>query len=149
MLIISAVLTIAALAGLGVFILNLQHYAEQPAGLEPNNLVIDIPAGQPFKSAARALFERNLIKSPFKFNLVARLKGYDKRLKAGEYALSATMTPIQIMEKMVKGQVELYKLTVPEGLNIYQIADLVALVEADPSVDVMPKPTEPTFIVGG
>jgi UPF0755 protein len=35
------------------------------------------------------------------------------------------MTPIQIMEKMVKGQVELYKLTVPEGLNIYQIADRV------------------------
>jgi UPF0755 protein len=126
MLIISAVLTIAALAGLGVFILNLQHYAEQPAGLEPNNLVIDIPAGQPFKSAARALFERNLIKSPFKFNLVARLKGYDKRLKAGEYALSATMTPIQIMEKLVKGEVLLHKLTVPEGFNIYQIADLVA-----------------------
>jgi UPF0755 protein len=125
-LIISAVFIILAICGLGVFILNLQHYAEQPAGLEPNNMVIDIPAGQPFKNTAQSLFKHNLIKSPFKFNLVARLKGYDKRLKAGEYALSATMTPIQIMEKMVKGQVELYKLTVPEGLNIYQIADLVA-----------------------
>lgn len=30
-----------------------------------------------------------------------------------------------------------------------EIASLVALVEADPSVDVMPKPTEPSFIVGG
>jgi UPF0755 protein len=58
--------------------------------------------------------------------MVARLKGYDKRLKAGEYALSATMTPIQIMEKLVKGKVKLYKLTVPEGLNIFQIANLVA-----------------------
>ncbi|MGD8470154.1 MAG: endolytic transglycosylase MltG [Desulfobacterales bacterium] len=126
MLIISAVFIFITLCGLGAFILNLQDYAEQPAGLEPNNVVIDIPAGQPFKKTAQTLFKRNLIKSLFKFNLVARLKGYDKRLKAGEYALSATMTPIQIMEKLVKGQVELYKLTVPEGLNIYQIADLVA-----------------------
>ena len=47
-------------------------------------------------------------------------------VKAGEYALSATMSPIQIMAKLVKGEVELYKLTIPEGLNIYQIADLVA-----------------------
>ena len=30
-----------------------------------------------------------------------------------------------------------------------EIADMVAMVEADPTVDVMPKPTEPTFIVGG
>ncbi len=45
--------------------------------------------------------------------MIARLKGYDKQLKAGEYALSATMTPIQIMEKLVKGEVQLYKLTVP------------------------------------
>jgi UPF0755 protein len=126
MLIISAVFIIVTLCGAAVFILNLQHYAEQPAALEPNHVVINIPVGQSFKDTAQALFKHNLIKSPFKFNLVARLKGYDKHLKAGEYALSATMTPIQIMEKLVKGQVVLYKLTVPEGLNIYQIADLVA-----------------------
>ncbi|MEJ2727160.1 MAG: endolytic transglycosylase MltG [Deltaproteobacteria bacterium] len=126
MLIILAVFLVVTLCGIGVFILNLQHYAEQPAALEPDNVVIDIPAGQSFKNTAQTLFKHNLIKSPFKFNLVARLKGYDKRLKAGEYALSATLTPIQIMEKLVKGQVVLYKLTVPEGLNIYQIADLVA-----------------------
>ena len=30
-----------------------------------------------------------------------------------------------------------------------EIADLVAIVESDPSIDVTPTPTEPTFIVGG
>jgi UDP-N-acetylglucosamine 4,6-dehydratase len=30
-----------------------------------------------------------------------------------------------------------------------EIADLVAVVEADPSIDIMPTPTEPSFIVGG
>ena len=54
------------------------------------------------------------------------MKGYDKRLKAGEYLLSAAMTPRQILAIMVKGEVKLHKLTVPEGYNTYQIAELVS-----------------------
>jgi UPF0755 protein len=125
-LLISAALIIIGLCGLAVFVLDLRHYAELPASQVSQKVVTTIPAGQPLKTTAEALFKNGIITSPFKFDMVARLKGYDKRVKAGEYALSATMTPIQIMEKLVKGEVELYKLTVPEGLNIYQIADLVA-----------------------
>jgi UPF0755 protein len=35
------------------------------------------------------------------------------------------MPPRQIMEIMVRGEVKLYKLTVPEGYNLHQIAELV------------------------
>ena len=125
-LLISAVLIVISLGGIAVFILSLRQYAQQPAGQLPQKVVITIPAGQPWKTTTEALFKNGIITSPFKFNLVARLKGYDKRLKAGEYALSASMAPIQIMEKLVKGEVELYKITIPEGFNIYQIADLLA-----------------------
>lgn len=125
-LLISALLILISLCSLAVFILDLRHYAEQPGGRAPEKVVITIPAGQSLKTTTDTLYEKRIITSPFKFNMVARLKGYDKRLKAGEYALSASMAPIQIMEKLVKGAVELYKLTVPEGLNIYQIADRVA-----------------------
>ena len=125
-LIISSVFLFIGLCSLTVFILNLRSYAQQPAAQTPEKVAIVIPAGQPLKTTTEVLFKNGVITSPFKFNLVARLKGYDKRLKAGEYLLSATMAPIQIMEKLVKGEVALYKLTVPEGLNIYQIADLVA-----------------------
>jgi UPF0755 protein len=104
----------------------LRFYAQQPAGQTPEKILIVIPAGQSLKTTTEVLFKNGIITSPFKFNLVARLKGYDKHLKAGEYALSASMAPIQIMEKLVKGEVELYKITIPEGFNIYQIADLVA-----------------------
>jgi UPF0755 protein len=106
--------------------LNLRQYAEQPASTKPKNTVIDIPSGQPFRVTTKVLFKAGLIKSPFRFSLLARLKGYDERLKAGEYILSASMPPIEILEKLVKGTVKLYKFTVPEGLNIYQIAELAA-----------------------
>lgn len=125
-LLIPLIFILLAIIGATVFFINLKHYAEQPADPAAEKVVITIPAGQSLKTTTEALFQNKIITSPFKFNMLARLKGYDKRLKAGEYALSATMAPIQIMEKLVKGEVELYKLTVPEGLNIYQIADLVA-----------------------
>ena len=125
-LIFAVFFILLAVTGIMVFFLNLRHYAEQPAGPAPEKVVITIPAGQPLRATTEALFKNRIITSPFKFNMFARLKGYDKQLKAGEYALSASMSPIQIMEKLVKGEVELYKLTIPEGLNIYQIGDLVA-----------------------
>jgi UPF0755 protein len=104
----------------------LRHYADQPVSLETNNIVVNIPSGQAFNVTADILFKAGIINSPFKFRMIARLRGYDKRLKAGEYMLSASMPPIKILEKLVKGTVKLYKLTVPEGLNIYQIAERVA-----------------------
>ena len=108
------------------FILNLRHYAELPTSSDTKNHVINIPAGQAFNVTTDNLFKTGIIKSPFKFRMIARLKGYDKRLKAGEYILSASMPPIKILEKLVKGTVKLYKLTVPEGLNLYQIGENVA-----------------------
>ena len=125
-LIISAIFIFIGLCSLAVFILNLRFYAQQPARQTPEKILIVIPAGQSLKTTTEVLFKNGIITSPFKFNLVARLKGYYKHLKAGEYALSASMAPIQIMEKLVKGEVELYKITIPEGFNIYQIADLLA-----------------------
>jgi UPF0755 protein len=125
-LLISSTLIIISLCGFAVFILDLRQYADQPASLDTKNMVVNIPSGQTFKVTTDILFKAGIIRSPFKFNMVARLKGYDKQLKAGEYILAASMPPIKILEKLVKGDVKLYKLTIPEGLNIYQIAELVA-----------------------
>ena len=37
----------------------------------------------------------------------------------------------------------------PWFLSNEEIADLAKVVEIDSSIDVMPRPAEPTFIVGG
>jgi UPF0755 protein len=124
-LLLTVILISLCLVGFTAFFLDLQHYAEQPASLEANDVVVEIPVGQPFKKTTQILFKSNIINRPFKFNLFARLKGFDKQLKAGEYVLCACMSPLQILEKLVKGEVKLYKITIPEGFNIYQIAELI------------------------
>ncbi len=107
-------------------ILELKIFATTPANTAASkNIVITVHPGQTLKTTADRLHKENIIKNAAKFVLIARFKGYDKRLKAGEYLLSAAMAPMQLLAIMVKGTVKLYKLTIPEGYNLYQIAELV------------------------
>ncbi len=106
-----------AAAGL---IFELSIYADTPANVNTaKNVIVNVRPGQTLRTTADNLQQANLIKSRLKFILIARIKGLDKHLKAGEYLLSAAMTPRQILEIMVKGAVNLHKLTVPEGYNIH------------------------------
>jgi UPF0755 protein len=121
----TTVIVVLIVAVLLASFLHLQHYAQTPASPKAADTVITIPAGQSFSQTTATLSEAGIIQHPFKFKIVARLKGYDKKLQAGEYILSATLSPLQILEKMVNGDVRLYRLTIPEGLNLYQIGELV------------------------
>jgi UPF0755 protein len=105
---------------------DLRTYAETPAKVGAlDKIVVNVSTGQSLKSTANILHQKEIIKDALRFVLIARIKGYDKRMKAGEYLLSAAMPPEKILDIMVKGAVQLHKLTVPEGYNIYQIGELV------------------------
>jgi UPF0755 protein len=112
-------------AGVGTYI-ELQMYADTPAGPSRiEKLNVTVRQGQSLKATAEMLAQRRIIQNPFKLAIIARLKGHDKHLKAGEYLLSAAMTPNQILEIMVNGEVRLHKMTIPEGYRIVQIAEVV------------------------
>ncbi len=113
-------------AGLGIYT-ELRMYADVPAQANSTQeVLVNVRPGQSLKTTAALLYQKNLIKNSLKLVIIARLKGDDKRLKAGEYLLSAAMTPRQILSIMVNGEVKLHKLTVPEGYNAFQIAELVS-----------------------
>ena len=118
------------------FFVELRNYADTPAQAgDLNKIVVNVRAGQSLKATANILHQKNIIKDTLKFVLIARIRGYDKRLKAGEYLLSAAMPPKTILEIMVKGAVRLHKLTVPEGYNIYQIGELVTKAKLGKKID--------------
>jgi UPF0755 protein len=131
---------VCAAAGL---IYDLSIYADTPANVNTTqNVIVDVRPGQTLRTTADILQQSKLIKSRLKFILIARVKGLDKHLKAGEYLLSATMPPRQILEIMVKGAVNLHKLTVPEGYNIPQIAVLVENAKFGSKVDFIKTATD-------
>ena len=109
------------------FMLNLSIYAEKPASInDQTKKRITINSGQAFKSFSEKLHKDGIIKDLYNFNLFARIKGYDKKVKAGEYILSPSMTPYKILQILAAGKVCLHKITIPEGYNIRQIASIIA-----------------------
>ena len=125
LLFLSILISICLATG-AVFVTDLWIYANNPASSDASDVLVQVKPGQSLNATTQILHEKRLILSPLRFNLLARIKGYDKKLQAGEYVLSGSMSPVELLDKMVKGEVKLYKLTVPEGYTIYQVAELVA-----------------------
>ncbi len=105
--------------------MDLLIYTGKPADTESVERIVILKPGQKFSTFSKHLYEIGVIDHPAKFKLFARIKGYDTRIKAGEYLLSSTMTPRKIFEIIVSGKVRLHRLTIPEGYNLWQIARIV------------------------
>ena len=118
-----ALLLVIAAAAFGY--LDLIRYGHRPVGNGAGRRLVTVEPGVGFSVVTDRLAKAGFVRLPWRFKLLARLKGYDKRIKAGEYFLSALQSPIEILETMVAGKVYLRKLTVPEGFNLEQIAALV------------------------
>ena len=113
------------MAAVAAVYFHVQEFGRTPSGAAGEEQSFTVEPGQSVSAVAGALERRGLISSALKFRLFARLEGYDRRLKAGEYGLSASMTPLDMLALMEKGLVRLHRLTVPEGLTILQIAAVV------------------------
>jgi UPF0755 protein len=133
-------------AGAGAFYIDLQEFSRRPSGTAGEEQILTVEPGTSVAVIAEALERRGLTGSAFKFKLLARLEGHDRRLKAGEYGLRATLTPREILAMMEKGVVRLHRLTIPEGLTLNQIAELVGKSGLARSADVISLATDPAYV---
>jgi UPF0755 protein len=115
---------ITMLAGF-FYIRSIYQYAEKPGGLDTGKKIFSISPGQNIRNTAQRLHEINIIKSPFTFRLLSKIKGLDNNLKIGEYHLSTSMTPNEILEIIVTGKSILYRVTVPEGYTLRQVSMVI------------------------
>ena len=86
---------------------------------------VSFPPGSGIRKLANDLKAGGVIRSSWHFVLMTRLRGYAHRLKAGEYRFSDAMTPDVILKKIVSGDVDYRKFTLPEGYSVYQAAELL------------------------
>jgi len=98
----------------------------RPVSFNTPEQIIEIPEGTGIKMIAKNLESAGLIRNATAFYLLGLFKKKDP-LKAGEYLLSPGMTPFEILEIIRQGRVIQHKTTIPEGFNIFQIADLLEI----------------------
>jgi UPF0755 protein len=126
LLILTLILIIAGACAMGILYLNFRSWANRPMKAKGQDKLFTVAQGQGLKQTARALEQEGLVSDALRFTLLARLDKKAKLIKAGEYFFSTTMTPTQILNQMVEGRVHLYRLTIPEGFDLDQIAAAVA-----------------------
>jgi len=103
---------------------NIVSFSKSPRDFSNDTeRILVIPKGFSFDATIRMLYENDLIANVFKMKILSALKG-GVSIKAGEYLLSASMTPVRILNILERGEVHLYRCTIPEGFNINQIAEV-------------------------
>jgi UPF0755 protein len=96
-----------------------------PPGNSGTALDVSFPPGSGIRKLANELKSGGIIRSSWHFILLTRLRGQAHRLKAGDYRFNDGMTPEVILRKLVSGDVDYRKFSLPEGYSIYQAAELL------------------------
>lgn len=124
-LVLLAILIVLAAAG------GVVWWAQQPVSLVASSLEVVIKPNSSVISVGRQLAAAGVGVQPQLFSLVARATGNAKSLKAGGYELETGATPLSILDKMARGEVTHYVVTVIEGWNMRQMR---AAVDAEPAL---------------
>lgn len=84
---------------------------------------VKIQEGLPTAEIADRLVEKGVIGSSLKFRILARLRGYDDKLRPGSYTFTLDMPYDEVFAKLLTGEKKLIKFTVPEGFGVKEIAE--------------------------
>jgi len=132
---------VVALVAMG---LAYREYLATPAG--PEEWVrVELQKGIGTNDIARLLEDRGLLKHPNAFVIYSRITGKDRRIQAGSYLLSCSMAPLEILDRLVKGQVVTMAFTVPEGTIMRNIASIVQAAAGVDSAQFMHFCTSDSF----
>jgi len=116
-------IVILVLAGAGFYVFtDLTAYAQHPQKEGQAEKIVEILPGQGFSAVVQTLEKEGIINDSMRFRIIARVKGYDRQIKAGEYLLSLSLSPLEILETIAKGKTYLRRFTIPEGYTMRQIA---------------------------
>lgn len=84
---------------------------------------VKVERGEPFSSVVRKLKEKEAISNAKLFSLWARLSAVDKKIHWGLYRFELPLAPQEILNRMVLGKGVFYRMTIPEGLTLKEIAE--------------------------
>ena len=99
-----------------------QSFTQKSLGLQQE---LAVEKGQSAFGLGQKWYDQGLIDNYYYYQILMRLKPELRDIKAGDYHVTPEMTAVDVLEKLVAGDVITYQVTLVEGANIYEV--LVAL----------------------
>lgn len=94
-------------------------------GFPRKGLFVDVPRGASAGVVARLLAEKGVVRSRLAFEALCRWRPRCT-LQAGQYFFDQPATAFEVYRAIAEGRVYQAQVTVPEGLTMFDIADLLA-----------------------
>jgi len=107
-------------------VLTVLIYAHTPVDRQNTILLVEIPKGTGFIKIVDILEHRGLVEVKPLFYILAVWKGAARQIRAGEYEFVSTMTPANIISRLVRGEIKQYKVAIIEDLALRDIAAKLA-----------------------
>lgn len=120
--IIIPLLILVLLIGAGIFALS--HYINNMPSVSKDT-TLEIKKGEGLRAISQNLERNGVVVNENLFILYVMYQGLQDRLKAGEYEFRSGSTMSQVVEKLSKGDIVVYKVTIPEGLTVSEIGELL------------------------
>jgi UPF0755 protein len=96
--------------------------AEVPA----RSVQVTVPSGATFGTIVDTLVQRGVVNKPRGFRVYARIVRADRRIRAGDYALTTGQRWRDLLAVLTEGRVVTLAVTIPEGFTLADMADRVA-----------------------
>jgi UPF0755 protein len=119
------VVAVAAVAGYGAW------YLGAPVTIRHYPVEVEIPRGSGFRAAVEQLEKSGVSMRRHEFELLARAMGKVRDIKAGSYEISQPVTPIELLQKLTRGDVTQAEVRLIEG---WTFAQFRAALDASPDL---------------
>ncbi|MGD0666558.1 MAG: endolytic transglycosylase MltG [Bryobacteraceae bacterium] len=106
---------------------------------------VEFPRGTGSSAIAAALAQAGVIRSRWDF-LLARVLSPARKLRAGEYRFDRAASPLEVFDRIARGDVFYYTLVVPEGKNMFDIAAAAAKLGLFSASDFLDAARDPSLI---
>ena len=105
-------------------------FIDTPLNIPQESIIFEVPKGATLAAVARDLAQAGLIRDARYLQWYGRYTGQANRIRAGEYRLTNSMVPDDLLALLVSGKSVTYSLTLLEGWNIRQVRAAVDAHEA-------------------
>lgn len=87
--------------------------------------IVEIKLGTPTEQVIKHLVREGILPGRRGFKLLLLLSPPSRFIKAGEYKFDSGLSPLKVYQKLTLGEVFYHPLTIPEGKDLWDIAELV------------------------
>ena len=136
------ILLVPSLVAAGTYFFFQWSFLEPLDPSSQEKIIVEIAPGKTFTQICRLIQEKGIVRYSWGLSTIARIKQVDTRINAGEYELSSSMSPPQVLRKLVSGDIVRRQVTLREGQTIWELGPALEKVGIITAKDFNPALTD-------